>query len=114
MVAQVRLESEMVAQVRIGDGGWEEVTSKLATGRGPDVLNLSDCWLDEQQVFSTSILKYSQPLRLLVGSTSWHLVQQVAALEQVSYYELNMEEGEVNDNTIKLTRAVNLDLTPAV
>ena len=90
----------MAAQVRLGDGGWEEVAGKLATGRGPSVLNLCDCWLDQQQVWIQYI---------------WCVInQQVSALEQVSYYQLSMEEGEVNDNTIKLTRAVNLDLTPAV
>ena len=50
----------------------------------------------------------------VVSAASNQSVQQVSALEQVSYYQLSMEEGEVNDNTIKLTRAVNLDLTPAV
>ena len=37
--------------MRLGDGGWEEVAGKLETGTGPRILNLCDCWLDEQQVF---------------------------------------------------------------
>ena len=95
----------MAAQVRLGDGGWQEVAGKLATGRGPNILNLCDCWLDQQQVWIHSYL---------VSAATWHILQQVSALEQVSYYQLSMEEAEVNDNTIKLTRAVNLDLTPAI
>ena len=91
----------MAAQVRLGDEGWEEFAGKLATGRGPTILNLSDCWLDQQQVW-------------VHMCTYRHLVEQVAVLEQVPYYQLSMEEGEVNDNTIKLIRAVNMDLTPAV
>ena len=98
----------MPVQVRLPDEGWKEVTGRLATGRGPSILNLSDCWLDQQQVFNCW-LGYC-----CVRGASEHLVQQVSALEQVTYYQLSMEEGEVNDNTIKLIRAVNMDLTPAV
>ena len=43
-----------------------------------------------------------------------HIVQQVSALEEVSYYQLSREEEKVNDNMIKLTRAVNQDLTPTI
>ena len=75
--------------------------------------------LVEVQVFSTFATvgwinnRYGSNI-FVVSAASSHIVQQVSALEQVSYYQLSMEEGEVNDNTIKLTRAVNLDLTPAV
>ena len=43
-----------------------------------------------------------------------HIVQQVSALQEVSYYQLSREEEKVNDNMIKLTRAVNQDLTPTI
>ena len=50
----------------------------------------------------------------LVSSTCKTSPSKVSSLEELSYYHLSMEEGEVNDNTIKLTRAVNSDLTPTV
>ena len=73
--------------------------------------------------------EHSQPLWLLAGwgAGIWlkcgamlgfgnciHIVQQVSALEEVSYYQLSREEEKVNDNMIKLTRAVNQDLTPTI
>ena len=50
----------------------------------------------------------------LVSSTWQTSPSKVSTLEELSYYHLSTEEGEVNDNTIKLTRAVNSDLTPTV
>ena len=37
-------------QVRLGDEGWQQVICTLATGKGPTVLSLRDCWLDQEQV----------------------------------------------------------------
>ena len=49
------------------------------------------------------------------ASSTWQTnPSKVSSMEKLSYYHLSMEEGEVNDNTIKLTRAVNSDLTPTV
>ena len=36
--------------MRLGDEGWHQVLCTLATGKGPAVLSLRDCWLDQEQV----------------------------------------------------------------
>ena len=36
--------------MRLGDEGWQQVIFTLATGKGPTVLSLRDCWLDQEQV----------------------------------------------------------------
>ena len=36
--------------MRLGDEGWQQVICTLATGKGPTVLSLRDCWLDQEQV----------------------------------------------------------------
>ena len=97
-------------QVRLGDEGWQQVICTLATGKGPTVLSLRDCWLDQEQV----VVSFFSSALPLVSSTCKTSPSKVSSLEELSYYHLSMEEGEVNDNTIKLTRAVNSDLTPTV
>ena len=63
--------------MRLGDGGWEEVAGKLGTGRGPSILNIGDCWLDEQQVFLGQSMNpsigsvASRHSHCLTGVSSW-------------------------------------------
>ena len=75
--------------------------------------------LGKGRAFSTSLTAGWMRSRYLVGAmlgvgNCIHIVQQVSALEEVSYYQLSREEEKVNDNMIKLTRAVNQDLTPTI